>query len=116
MSRIKTEQLNHASSSKEEASLHDDFDSDNDLPPSGLSQPYLYNKNPRLPVFRSGLTQGMVKKDVAKELLAITDESFVATAVPCIIQHNTAFIFDTWSLEDMWDIKRDDMGSWTNQG
>ena len=115
MSRIKNEQLNHASSSEEEASL-DDFDTDNDLPPSGLSQPYLYNKNPRLSVFRSGLTQGMVTKDVVKELLATTGESYVATAVPCNIQHNTAFIVDTWSLEDMWDIKCDDMGSWTNQG
>ena len=58
----------------------------------------------------------MATKEVVEELLSITDESPVATAVPCDIKHNTTFIVDTWSLKDMWDVKCDDMGSWTNQG
>ena len=67
-------------------------------------------------MFKSGLTQGMATKEVVEELLSITDERPVATAVPCDIKHNTTFIVDTWSLKDMWDVKCDDMGSWTNQG
>jgi hypothetical protein len=58
----------------------------------------------------------MPTKEIAKELLNVSDDRQVATAVPCNVQHNTAFIVDSWSLNDVWDIKSDDMGSWTNQG
>ena len=43
----------------------------------------------------------MATKEV-EEFLPITDESSVATAVPCDIKHNRTFIVDTWSLKDMW--------------
>ena len=58
----------------------------------------------------------MQTKEVVRELLKINDESQVARAVPCNVQHNLAFIVDSWSLDDLWDIKCDEMGSWTNQG
>ena len=91
-------------------------DSDSDPPPRGILHAHFYNNNPRLPVYRYGLTEGMPTKEIVKELLNVDDDSRAATAIPSNVQHNSAFIVDTWCLDDVWDIKSDDMGSWTNQG
>ena len=43
-------------------------------------------------------------------------EKRVASAVPIRVQHNVAFVVDSWKLKNIWDVKCDDMGSWANQG
>jgi hypothetical protein len=91
-------------------------ESDSDPPSSGIYHAHFYNGNQRLPTFRYGLTEGMQTKDVIRELLNISDDSQVATAVPCNVSHNSAFIVDSWSLDDACNIKSDDMALWTNQG
>lgn len=90
--------------------------SDSDSGPPTRETTAYYNNDQNLPVFLWGMTQGMPTKDVVRDLLDCTDNHEVATAVPCNVQHNTAFVVDSWKLRDMWDIKCDDMGSWTNQG
>ena len=70
-----------------------------------------------LPVFKWGLTQGMATRDIVEALRDWNDDDVsIARVVPCSIQHNVAFIVDLWKLRDKWDIKCDDMGSWSNQG
>ena len=91
-------------------------DSDSDPPPSRILHAHFYNNNPRLPVCRYGLTEGMPIKEIVMELLNVDGDSRVATAIPSNVQHNLAFIVDTWCLDAVWDIKSNDMRSWTNQG
>ena len=60
--------------------------------------------------------EGIQTKEVVRECLKIRDDSQVERVVPCNVQHNSAFIVDSWGLDDVWDIKCNDMGSWTNEG
>ena len=69
----------------------------------------------KLPVLEWGMKQGMQTKD-AVQILREFPEKRVASAVPIIVQHNVAFVIDSWKLKNIWDVKCDDMGSWANQG
>ncbi|XP_028417142.1 uncharacterized protein LOC114541416 [Dendronephthya gigantea] len=113
---IKSEPNSDSSDSEISSSGDMDDSSGNDLPSSGINDIHYYNDDKRLPVYRYGLTEGMPTKVVVRQLLNIDNETRVATTVPCSVQHNSAFIVDSWCLDDPWDVKSDDMGSWTNQG
>lgn len=60
----------------------------------------------------------MPTKDIVDELINISQEKkpITCSKVPTNVSHNTLFIVDTWKLNDFWDIKCDDMGSWKNNG
>ena len=63
-------------------------DSDSDPPSSGILHAHFYNNNPRLPVYRYGLTEGLPTKEIVMELLNVDDDSRVATTTPSNVQHN----------------------------
>ena len=77
--------------------------------------PKFYNDDMKLPVLEWGMKQGMHTKD-AVQILREFPEKRVASAVPIRVQHNVAFVVDSWKLKNIWDVKCDDMGSWANQG
>jgi len=89
----------------------DDTDSDGELIK-------YYRNDPKLPIHTKGLKAGMSTKDIVDALISISQEEKPTTCskVPTNVSHNTLFVVDTWQLNDFWDIKCDDMGSWKNNG
>ncbi|KXJ06100.1 hypothetical protein AC249_AIPGENE22963, partial [Exaiptasia diaphana] len=107
-------------SETDETSSSDSETSDESGPEENLPpiKKFLHD-DPRLPVYEWGLTRNKGMEEIAKLLLLELEDIAsisVASGVPTNVNRNTAFVIDTSHLDNIDDLKCDELGSWTATG
>lgn len=72
-----------------------------------------YGGNESLPIFKRGLKGNtLTAVDITQHLLFTDKNDVICSVVPTNIQHNAVFLIDNASLENVEDLKSDDLGVW----